>query len=62
MLREVVLGIYFDLPFAVQASPGILQNTMKGIQNAINESWKTKKDLTAWAVTGVLNRKKNPRF
>lgn len=57
MLREVVLGMYFDLHFGVQVHTGLLPDKMRGIQNAMNKSWKTKKHLTAQAVRCVLSQK-----
>jgi hypothetical protein len=62
MLREVVLGryfdgMYFDLHFGVQDHAGLLPDKMRGIQNAMNKSWKTKKHLTAQAVECVISEK-----
>jgi hypothetical protein len=57
MLREVVLGMYFDLHFGVQDHTGLLPDKMRSIQNAMNRSWKTKKRLTAQAVRCVLSEK-----
>jgi hypothetical protein len=54
MLREVVL---VDLHFANQVPTGLLPDKMRGFQNAMNISWKTKKHLTAQAVRCVLSEK-----
>jgi hypothetical protein len=51
MLRKVVLGMYFDLHFGVQVHTGLSSDKMRSIQNAMNESWKIKKDLTTQAVS-----------
>jgi hypothetical protein len=57
MLREVVLGTYFDLHFGVQVHTGLSPDKMRSIQNAMTESWKIKKDLTTQAVSRVLSDK-----
>jgi hypothetical protein len=57
MLREVVLGMYFDLHFGNQVLTGLSPDKMRSIQNAMAESWKIKKDLTTQAVSGVLSVK-----
>jgi hypothetical protein len=57
MLREVVLGMYFDLHFGVQVHTGLSPDKMRSIQNAMTESWKTEKDLTVQAVSRVFGEK-----
>jgi hypothetical protein len=57
MLREVVLGMYFDLHVGVQVHIGLSPDKMRSIQNAMTESWKIKKDLTTQAVSRVLSVK-----